>query len=84
MHSHGSEDARCLQLRGEYLYVAEGDEGMQVYDVASIANKGVSQRIITAPFSPLGHDTHIASKQCDLRGYTDQPADPTRIATRVI
>ncbi len=36
--------ARCLQLRGEYLYVAEGRAGMRVYDVASIGNKGVSQR----------------------------------------
>ncbi len=51
----------CLQLRGEYLYVAEGRGGMRAYDVASIANKGVSQRIISAPFSPLGHDTHIGS-----------------------
>ena len=32
----------------------KGSGGMRVYDVASIANKGVSQRIITAPFSPLG------------------------------
>jgi hypothetical protein len=35
---------------------------MRVYDVAGIANKGISQRIITAPFSALGHDTHIPSK----------------------
>ena len=52
VHTHDSEDANCLQLRGEYLFVSEGDEGMQVYDVAGIANKGISQRIITAPFSP--------------------------------
>jgi len=79
VHSHSSEDARCLQLRGEYLYVAEGDEGMQVYDVASIANKGVSQRIITAPFSPLGHDTHIASENATCVAIpTNQPIHPDR------
>jgi hypothetical protein len=55
-------DARCIQVRGEYLFVAEGPGGMRVYDVASIANKGVSQKIITAPFSPSGQDTRIASK----------------------
>ena len=54
--------ARCLQLRGEYMFVAEGKGGFQVYDVASIANKGTSQRIITAPFSPLGHDANVQSK----------------------
>ena len=40
-----------------------------------IANKGVSQRIITAPFSPLGQDTHIATQERDLRRAADQPAD---------
>ena len=50
--------SQCLQLRGEYLYVSQGD-GVQVYDVASIGNKGISQRIITAPFGPVGHDAHL-------------------------
>jgi hypothetical protein len=69
----------CLQLRGEYLYVAEGSGGMRVYDVASIANKGISQRIITAPFSPLGHDTHIASKNATCVALpTNQPIAPER------
>ena len=31
------------------MYVAEGKGGFRVYDVASIANKGVSEKIITAP-----------------------------------
>lgn len=51
----------CLQLRGEYLYASQGD-GVQVYDVASISNKGISDRILTAPFGPLGHDAHLESK----------------------
>ncbi|MEO7062591.1 MAG: hypothetical protein ABI082_02305 [Dokdonella sp.] len=59
---HGAGEASCLQLRGEYLYVAEGTNGMRVYDSASIANKGFSQKLVTAPFSPLGQDTRIKSK----------------------
>ena len=50
---------------------------MRVYDVASIANKGVSQRIITAPFSPLGQDTHIASRNATCVALpTNQPIAP--------
>ena len=41
---HSAGDAQCIQLRGEYLYVAEGSKGMRVYDVASIANKGFSEK----------------------------------------
>jgi hypothetical protein len=78
-HGHDSLAAQCLQLRGEYLYVAEGRRGMRVYDVASIANKGVSERIITAPFSPLGHDTHIASTNATCVALpTNQPINPLR------
>jgi hypothetical protein len=78
-YSHDAGDTSCLQLRGEYLYVAEGRSGVQVYDVASIGNKGVSQRAITAPFSPLGHDTHIGSKNATCIALpTNQPIHPPR------
>jgi len=71
--------ARCLQLRGEYMFVAEGRGGFRVYDVASIGNKGVSDRIITAPFSPLGNDTHVASSNATCMALpTNQPIAPTR------
>ncbi|HEX3954193.1 MAG TPA: hypothetical protein VHW90_11505 [Stellaceae bacterium] len=80
-HGHASNAAQCLQLRGEYLYVAEGSRGMNVYDVASIGNKGFSERIITAPFSPLGQDTHIASKNATCVVLpTNQPINPLRNA----
>jgi hypothetical protein len=76
---HSAGDAQCIQLRGEYLYVAEGGKGMRVYDVASIANKGFSEKLITAPFSPLGQDTHISSRNatCVVLATT-QPVDPAR------
>ena len=80
-HGHSSSQANCIQLRGEYLYVAEGTKGMRVYDVASVANKGFSERIITAPFSPLGQDTHIdsANATCVVLP-TNQPINPPRNA----
>ncbi len=43
-----------MQLRGEYLYAAKGREGIEVYDVANIDNKGFAERVVTAPVSPLG------------------------------
>jgi hypothetical protein len=68
-------------MRGEYLFAAEAAGGMRVYDVASIANKGVSQRIVTAPFSPFGHDTHVASKNAACVALpTNQPINPRRNA----
>ncbi len=78
VHKTGGE-ARCLQLRGEYLYVAEGKGGFRVYDAASVANKAVSQRVITAPFSPLGHDTGVSTKNATCMALaTTQPVSPLR------
>ena len=78
-----SQDAngpvRCLQLRGEYLYAAEGKAGFRAYDVASIANKGVSERFLTAPFSPLGHDTRLRTRNATCFALpTNQPINPGR------
>ncbi len=79
VHSHGGGNARCLQMRGEYVYVAEGKKGFNVYDIASIDNKGFSQRIISAPFSVLGQDNHVASRNasCVVLAST-QPVHPPR------
>ncbi|HUP93132.1 MAG TPA: OmpA family protein [Solimonas sp.] len=72
-------DVGCLQLRGEYLYVAQGRGGFEAYDVASIANKGFSEKIVTAPFSPLGHDTQVRSKNATCVALpTNQPIAPER------
>ncbi|MEM8917914.1 MAG: hypothetical protein AAGE37_03560 [Pseudomonadota bacterium] len=76
----GTGDAvRCLQLRGEYMFVAEGKGGFRAYDVASIGNKGFSERIIKAPFSSLGHDTHVDTQNATCMALaTNQPIAPTR------
>jgi len=78
-HTHGSGQVGCLQMRGEYLYTAEGDDGFRVYDIASIANKGVSQRIISSPFSGLGQDSGVETEDaaCVVLATT-QPVQPSR------
>jgi hypothetical protein len=80
LHSAQGEGAtHCLTLRGEYLFAAQDKGGLRIYDVASIANKGVSQKIITAPFSPLGQTSQIASKQATCVALpTNQPIAPER------
>lgn len=83
-HQQTDGATQCLQLRGEYMFVAEGTGGFRVYDVANIGNKGVSERIVTAPFSPLGHDTHVASKNATCMALpTNQPIAPTRNTERM-
>jgi hypothetical protein len=79
VHESTRDRVGCLQLRGEYIYVAEGRGGFRVYDVASIANKGVSERIVSGPFSPLGHDTHVDTANATCMALpTNQPIAPTR------
>ena len=70
---------KSLQLRGEYLYAANGSDGLRVYDVANIDNKGRSERIQTAPVSPLGQQAYVHTE--DATGValpTNMPIDPTR------
>lgn len=56
-HHHAKGGAVDLQMRGEYLYAALGRKGFGVFDIANVDNKNFSERIVTTPFSPLGHDT---------------------------
>ena len=76
---HGGGETNCLQLRGEYLYTAAGADGLRVYDVAAIANKGISERIITSPVSPLGQNTHVSTQNATCVALpTNQPVAPNR------
>ena len=77
--THNGGPARCVQMRGEYLYSAEGEKGLQVYDIANIANKGFSQRIVELPFSKVGHDSDVNSKYATCVALpTNQPIHPPR------
>ena len=44
---HHGGDVLSLQLRGEYLFAAQGKDGLRIYDVAQIDHKGFSERIVT-------------------------------------
>ncbi|WP_372861094.1 hypothetical protein [Spongiibacter sp.] len=77
--AHSAGRTGCLQLRGEYLFTAAGKDGFRVFDVAAIDNKGISQRIISAPFSDLGHQAHVASSNATCMALpSTQPIAPQR------
>ncbi len=77
--SHSGGRAGCVQLRGEYLFAAEGERGLIVYDVANVSNKGFSQRIVDAPFSKLGHDPQLDTADAACVALpTNQPIHPPR------
>src|SRR6185295_13553003 len=61
-HHDAPGEVASLQLRGEYLYAAEGKAGVAVYDVANVDNKDFSERIVSAPVSPLGQRIRVATK----------------------
>ena len=78
-YSHDGGRTQCLQMRGEWVFAAQGQDGFRVYDIASIDNKGFSQRLITAPFSELGHDVDIATENATCMALpTTQPVHPDR------
>lgn len=63
-----------LQHRGEFLYAACGEGGLRVFDIAFIDNKAFSERITTAPVSPMGQRLYVRTK------YATAVAAPTTIA----
>ncbi|HMD48669.1 MAG TPA: hypothetical protein VKG79_06215, partial [Bryobacteraceae bacterium] len=76
---HRAGDILDLQLRGEYLYAALGKDGFRVYDVANIDNKDFSEKIVTAPVSPLGQRFYLKTKNATAVGSPSTLAiDPLR------
>ncbi|MBI3780016.1 MAG: hypothetical protein HY278_02995, partial [candidate division NC10 bacterium] len=69
----GRDEVLSIQLRGEYLYTANGRGGFRAYDVAQIDQKGFSERIVTAPVSPLGQRLYVKTK------YATAVASPTTL-----
>lgn len=68
-----------VQLRGEYVYAACGSDGFIAYDVANIDNKGFSERIVTAPVSPLGQRFYVKTRFATAVASPSTLAlDPTR------
>ncbi|MEP6740900.1 MAG: hypothetical protein ABJB61_00265, partial [bacterium] len=68
-----------VQLRGEYAYVAAGEGGLRVYDVAQIDQKGFSERITTAPVSRFGQKFWVKTKYAmAVAAATTLAVDPAR------
>jgi hypothetical protein len=68
-----------VQARGEYLYAACGADGLRVFDIAFIDDKGFSQRITTAPVSPLGQQFYVKTPYATgVAAPATTAPDPTR------
>ena len=69
-----------VQARGEYAYAATGSGGLRVYDIANIDNKNFSERITTAPVSPLGQRFFVPTKNAlAVASPTTLAVDPLRV-----
>src|SRR5439155_17022432 len=79
MDIFGRDGVQSIQVRGEYLYTANGRGGYRVYDVAQIDQKGFSERIVTAPVSPLGQKFYVKSRYATaIASPSTLAVDPTR------
>jgi hypothetical protein len=77
---HASRRANAVQLRGEYLYVADGPGGFRVFDVAQVDQKGFSEKIVTAPVSPLDQRLYVQTKDAAwVASPSTMAVDPTRV-----
>src|SRR5262249_37147046 len=69
----------AVQNRGEYLYAACGEDGLRVFDIAFIDDKSFSERITTAPVSPLGQRFYVRTRYATAVAAPCTPApDPAR------
>jgi len=73
-YEHEGDDVLDVQLRGEYLYAAMGAGGFRVFDVANVDVKDDSERMTTAPVSPLGQKFFLKTK------YATAVASPSTLA----
>src|SRR6202044_1314313 len=68
-----------IQARGEYAYAPTGTGGLRVYDVANIDNKDFSERMTTAPVSPIGQRFFVLTKNAlAVASPTTLGVDPLR------
>jgi hypothetical protein len=78
-HHHGSGEVLSVEKRGEFFYAAIGHRGMEVFDVANVDNKDFSERIVTAPVSPVGQATYVRSEYATAVALpTNMPIAPYR------
>ncbi|HTC67065.1 MAG TPA: hypothetical protein VK685_08020, partial [Candidatus Acidoferrum sp.] len=68
-----------IQARGEYAYAALGRGGLRVYDIGNIDNKNFSEKITTAPVSPIGQRFYVPTKDAlAVASPTTLGVDPLR------
>src|SRR5712692_7163465 len=68
-----------IQARGEYAYAALGPGGFRVYDIANIDNKNFSEKVTTAPVSPIGQRFYVPTKNAlAVASPTTLAVDPLR------
>jgi hypothetical protein len=72
-YHHAGSEVLDVQSRGEYLYAAMGKGGFRIFDIANIDNKDISERMVTAPVSPLGQRFYLPTK------YATAVATPTTL-----
>jgi hypothetical protein len=78
-HPLRKADVRDVQVRGEYLYAACGEDGVRVFDVSMVDHKGFSEPVFTAPVSPLGQRFYVRTKcAMAVAAPTTIAPDPTR------
>ena len=78
-YTHAGSEILDVQARGEYLYAAMGKGGLRIYDIANVDDKDFSQRVITAPVSPLGQHFYVRTKNAmALASPTTLAVDPLR------
>jgi hypothetical protein len=79
LHPLRKPEILSLQHRGEYLYAACGTGGLRVFDIAFIDDKAFSERITTAPVSPIGQRFYVPTKFATaVAAPTTIAPDPTR------
>jgi hypothetical protein len=68
-----------IQARGEYAYAALGSGGLRVFDIANIDNKSFSEKVTTAPVSPIGQRFYVPTKNAlAVASPTTLGVDPLR------
>jgi len=75
----GNPEVLQVQVRGEYAYVAAGEGGLRIYDIAQIDHKGFSERITTAPVSRFGQRFWVKTRHASaVAAPTTLGVDPAR------
>jgi len=77
---HAGSEILDIQARGEYVYAAMGKNGVRIYDIANLDNKDFSEKMTTAPVSPLGQRFYLKTKYAmAIASPTTLGVDPLRV-----